>query len=78
MTRIIFYVALATTWRPGQLYNLEISDIMKSKKCGEWVYQMKSEIGTTIGGSKFDQGGLKAVNDKPSCVTIWRQLQLNG
>lgn len=48
---------------------------MKKK---EWVYQIQSRISTANGASKCNQGVLKAVNDKPACVTIWRRFQLHG
>lgn len=48
------------------------------KKKGEWGFQIKSRIGTESGASKNQQGGLKAVNDKTSRVTIWRRHELEG
>lgn len=63
MKWVIFDLALATIWRPGQLYNLQISDLKKVKKGEEWVYEVRSRIGSQPGASKTEQGGLKAVND---------------
>lgn len=78
MTRLIYDIVLATTWRPGQLSNLEISDVTKTKKQGKCVYEVRSMIGTSTGFSKTEQEGIKAVSDKPSFVTIWLSGQLNG
>lgn len=77
LTRIIFNLALSTTWRPGMLHNIDISDIKTETHKGEQVYRIKSRI-ATANASKCEKGGLNAVNDKPSSVTIWRRFQLNG
>lgn len=74
---MIFNLVLAKTWRPGQLYNLEMSNIQKVKKKGEFVFHIKSRIRTTSVASKNQQGDLEAVNEKPSCV-LYGAEQLGG
>lgn len=75
LARVTVNVALATIWRPEQLYSLQISDIKKVKKKDELFYYIKGIIGTTTRGSNSQQGYLSSVNDKTACVVIWRRNQ---
>lgn len=40
------------------------------------MLQIKSRIDTSTGASDSEQGRLKAVHDKPACVTVWRRNPL--
>lgn len=73
LTRMTFNLALATACRPGMVHNFEVSDIQIKTHKGEEVYRIRSRI-ATANASKCEKGGLAAVNDRPSSVTIWNDF----
>lgn len=68
---MIFNIALVATWRPGMLYNHEVSQVKIVQHRGEDVYKVTSKIATP-NASKTAQRGLRAVNDKLLSTTVWR------
>lgn len=64
LNRMIFKFAILTTWKPGMLYNLDVSQATLMKEKSEDVYNIHTRIALSD-SKKAAQGGLWAVNDKP-------------
>lgn len=77
LQRMILNLPLEMTWRPGMLYHLDVSDIKLEDHNAERVYRSISLIAASS-ESKCEKGGLSAVNDRPTSVTIWERFQLDG
>lgn len=77
LTRLIFEITLIPSWRPGTLYDLEVTRFILNKHRCVDVHKKTNRI-LTPNGSTTAQGDLISGHDEPMTVNIWRETQIDG